>query len=86
MGAVEMTLLKAIDAPVVREVRGMGMMIGVELKQRVTPFLRALMDRGVLALPAGPTVLRLLPPLNIDEQDLEQALGVIEQMLVEEVA
>ncbi|MDQ7030800.1 MAG: aminotransferase class III-fold pyridoxal phosphate-dependent enzyme [Ardenticatenia bacterium] len=52
------------DVPAVREVRGLGLMIGVELRRRVTPLLRALQEAGVLALPAGPTVLRLLPPLN----------------------
>ena len=49
---------------VVREIRGLGLMIGIELRQKSGPYLKRLMDEhGVLALPAGPTVLRLLPPL-----------------------
>ena len=59
---------------VIREVRGLGLMIGIELRQRVTPYLQALMDEGVLALPAGTTVLRLLPPLVIRDEDLATRL------------
>lgn len=51
----------------VRDVRGMGLMLGIELRSRVTPLLKRLQARGILALPAGPTVLRLLPPLVIRE-------------------
>lgn len=65
LGAYTMGRLQRIESPMIREVRGMGLIIGVELKQKVTPYLHALMDRGVLALPAGLNVLRLLPPLEI---------------------
>jgi acetylornithine/LysW-gamma-L-lysine aminotransferase len=64
--------LQAADLPLVRAVRGLGLMIGVELKQKVTPLLRALQARSVLALPAGKTVLRLLPPLVISADEWEQ--------------
>jgi acetylornithine/LysW-gamma-L-lysine aminotransferase len=65
----------------VRAVRGRGLMIGVELKGRVAPVIDQLMARGVWALPAGLNVLRLLPPLNIPESDLELALGAITEVL-----
>ena len=61
--------------------RGLGLMIGVELKQKVTPYLMALMDRGVLALPAGVNVLRLLPPLVIEKSDLDVVADQIEYVL-----
>ncbi len=51
--------------------RGAGLLVGIELRQRVQPYLGALLERGVLALPAGPNVLRLLPPLVISYEDLE---------------
>ena len=50
------------ESPKVRAVRQIGLMIGIELKERARPYIEALMERGVLALPAGPTVIRLLPP------------------------
>lgn len=73
--------LLRIESPLIREVRGLGLMIGVELKKKVTPFLMALIDRGVLALPAGPNVLRLLPPLVIEKADLDRAADEIEYVL-----
>ncbi|MBZ0284334.1 MAG: acetylornithine/succinylornithine family transaminase [Anaerolineae bacterium] len=65
----------------VREVRGRGFMIGIELRGKVAPILKALQERGVLALPAGPSVLRLLPPLVISDDDLWQAVTIIEETL-----
>jgi acetylornithine/LysW-gamma-L-lysine aminotransferase len=65
----------------VREVRGRGLMIGVELRGKVAPVLKLLQARGVLALPAGPSVLRLLPPLVISDDDLWQAAAIIEEVL-----
>jgi len=73
--------LQRIESPMIREVRGLGLMIGVELKQKVTPSLMALMERGVLALPAGLNVLRLLPPLVIKKSDLDAVADQIEYVL-----
>ncbi len=81
-GAYLLERLRAIDAPVVREVRGLGLMTGVELRARARPYLEALMARGVLALPAGPTVIRLLPPLTISHDELETVIAALEQVLV----
>lgn len=64
-----------------REVRGRGLLIGIELRGKVAPILRELQARGVLALPAGATVLRLLPPLVIGDDDLWQAVETIEEVL-----
>ncbi|NOZ05716.1 MAG: aspartate aminotransferase family protein [Chloroflexi bacterium] len=73
--------LRRIESPQVREVRGLGLMVGIELKGRVTPVLRKLMAHGVLALPAGATVLRLLPPLVISYDELDEVAEVIEMVL-----
>lgn len=64
-----------------REVRGRGFMIGIELRGKAAPILKALQERGVLALPAGPSVLRLLPPLVISDDDLWRAVTIIEETL-----
>ena len=80
-GAWAVERLKRIEARVIREVRGLGLMIGIELRQKATPYLRTLMDEGLLALPAGPTVVRLLPPLVITEQELAEACDTIERVL-----
>jgi acetylornithine/LysW-gamma-L-lysine aminotransferase len=67
----------------VREVRGRGFLIGVELRGKVVPVLQALQQRGVLALPAGMNVLRLLPPLVISDDDLWQAVHTVEEVLAD---
>ena len=64
LGANLLETLKQIESPIIREVRGMGLMIGIELKQKAAPFIKALADRRILALSAGMNVIRLLPPLG----------------------
>jgi len=84
LGAYTIGRLQRIESPLIREVRGMGLLVGVELRQKVTPYLHALMERGVLALPAGLNVLRLLPPLVIEKADLDVVVDAIERVLQEE--
>lgn len=69
----------------VREVRGLGLLLGIELRNKVAPILRGLQERGVLALPAGVTVLRLLPPLVISKDDLALVAQAVEDVLAQSV-
>ena len=78
------TSLKSIQSPLIRNVRGLGLMVGIELKKKVTPYIRRLTELGVLALPAGMTVLRFLPPLVITEEQLQQVVAAVTQVLTEE--
>ncbi len=71
----------ALGSPKVRQVRGRGLMIGIELKERVTPTLRGLQERGVLALPAGNLTLRLLPPLIWEQTQVEELLVALGEVL-----
>lgn len=73
--------LNSLDAPIIRDVRGLGLLIGVELKKKVTPVLKELVENGVFALAAGVTVLRLMPPLVISEEDLDLALDAVGRVL-----
>ncbi len=81
LGQAALERLRALDAPVVREVRGCGLMIGIELKTRARFYLEALLERGFLALPAGATVVRLLPPLTITEDEFHLALDALASVL-----
>lgn len=64
--------------PIVRQVRGMGLMIGIELKFEVRDIIMEGIERGVLLLYSGRNVLRLLPPLVMTEAEAERVLGVLE--------
>ncbi|MBX3054155.1 MAG: aminotransferase class III-fold pyridoxal phosphate-dependent enzyme [Caldilineaceae bacterium] len=66
------------DCRVVREIRGPGLMIGIDLRTKVGPYLKSLMEEyRVLTLPAGTTVLRLLPPLIISDEEIEIGVAAI---------
>ena len=65
----------------VRDFRQIGLMIGIELKERARPHIEALMARGVLSLPAGPTVIRLLPPLVIEDEALDEVASRLHEVL-----
>ena len=68
----------------VRDIRGLGLMIAVELRTKVAPVLKSLMlNHGVIALPAGPTVLRLLPPLVITEKEINLGVQAIAKAIKE---
>ncbi len=81
LGSYLLGRLRRIESPLIREVRGLGLMVGVDLRVKVTPILQKLQEMGVLALPAGATVLRLLPPLVIAQDDLDRVVEAIERAL-----
>ena len=70
------------DVTLVREIRGVGLIIGIELRQKVGRYLKQLMEEErILALPAGGNVLRLLPPLNLSKDEIEIAVAAIARVL-----
>lgn len=81
LGAWIMAELEALNLAQVREIRGRGLLIGIELRTRVTPALMALQERGILALPAGLNVLRLLPPLILTREEARRAIDTIAEIL-----
>jgi LysW-gamma-L-lysine/LysW-L-ornithine aminotransferase len=81
LGAQIVARIEGMQSPKVRAVRGRGLMIGVELKERVTPTLRALQERGVLVLPAGALVFRLLPPLIWEREHADELIAALGDVL-----
>lgn len=73
--------IEALGSDQVREVRGAGLMTGIDLRGRVTPVLRGLQERGVLALPAGSLTLRMLPPLVITEAQIDRVVEALGETL-----
>jgi LysW-gamma-L-lysine/LysW-L-ornithine aminotransferase len=61
----------------IREVRGRGLMLAVELKKPAMAVIRAMQDRGVLVLPGGGTVIRFLPSILIDEAQLDEGIDAL---------
>jgi acetylornithine/LysW-gamma-L-lysine aminotransferase len=74
--------LEAALGDEVRDVRGHGLMVGVEVKRGANRVLRDLaLDHNVLALPAGRTVVRLLPPLTIEEYHADRVVEALTEVL-----
>ena len=80
-GAYLKEKLQEINSPLIREVRGRGLMIGIELKQKVGPYIRALQERKIIALNAGLTVIRLLPPLVITYEQIDHLVQALTEVL-----
>jgi acetylornithine/N-succinyldiaminopimelate aminotransferase len=83
MGRRLMEDLRALQAKhaFIREVRGRGLLIGVEMTRPVAPLVAACREAGLLVLSAGEQVLRLAPPLIVDDAACERALAIIGKVL-----
>ena len=68
----------------VKEIRGLGLMLGMELRFDVHNIIQKAADRGVLVLDAGRTVVRLLPPLVINKKQIDRTINVLDEVLGEE--
>jgi acetylornithine/LysW-gamma-L-lysine aminotransferase len=69
---------------IIREIRGKGLMIGIEMKFEVRDILMGLIKEGVLMLYSGRNILRILPPLVISEEDVTKVLHALDSVLSEE--
>jgi acetylornithine/LysW-gamma-L-lysine aminotransferase len=67
----------SLKLPQLREVRGRGLMLAVELKKPATPVIKAMQERGVLTLPGGGTVIRFLPSILITEEQLDEGVDIL---------
>ena len=61
----------------IKEVRGAGLMIGIELDVAVKPVISVIMDKGLLVVGAGDKVMRLLPPLTVSEGEIDAAINIL---------
>jgi acetylornithine/LysW-gamma-L-lysine aminotransferase len=73
--------MAAIRSEKIREVRGLGLLFGIELKENAGPTIKALQDEGVLTLGAGPTVVRYLPPLVITADQVARVIAATARVL-----
>lgn len=72
------------SAPIVKQVRGSGLIIGIELMEDATQYILRLQEEGMLVLTAGSAVIRLLPPLIITEAELKHASELLKTVLLTE--
>ena len=65
----------------VKEARGMGLMLALELEGEAAPVIAALMERGFLTIPSGERVVRFLPPLTVKKEEIDLLLAALEKVL-----
>jgi len=82
LGAYFMGRLERVESEHIKEVRGKGLLIGVELHSPARPFAEALRERGILAKETHATVLRFAPPLIIKKEEIDWAMEHIEAVLM----
>jgi acetylornithine/LysW-gamma-L-lysine aminotransferase len=73
--------LRRIENAKIREIRGLGLMLGIELKEKAGPYVQKLMEKGVIVLLAGATVIRLLPPLVITREEIDTVVQALKDTL-----
>lgn len=83
MGRLLMDRLQALKPtrPIIREVRGRGLLIGIEMTVPAGDAIAKCREQGLLVLPAGENVLRLAPPLTVQETEVERALAILDSAL-----
>ena len=80
LGKYFLDQLKSINNPNIIEVRGLGLMIGMELADNATPVLRSLQQEKIIAVPAGSNMVRFLPPLIITKNELDKAISALKRI------
>ena len=68
---------------VIKEIRGRGFLIGIQLHKDQTDFIKRLMDKRLLTIRAAENVVRILPPLNVKKKEINQALKIISEVCSE---
>ncbi len=69
--------LRAIDSPLIRDVRGRGLLVGVELSINAPPLIKLAREKGLLIINAGDNVIRICPPLIVERQHIDQAVAIL---------
>ncbi len=81
MGEIFINKLKNIDSDEIVDIRGRGLIVGVQVRHKSPPLLYQLAEKGVLALTSGINVMRFLPPLVVEEKHIEKAVEKIEEVV-----
>jgi acetylornithine/N-succinyldiaminopimelate aminotransferase len=80
-GEMLLSAVRAWKHPRVKEVRGLGLMAGIDIEGEAGPALEKALEAGLLVLSAGPNTLRLLPPYTISDAEIERGLEILRGVL-----
>ena len=69
------------ELQIVREIRGLGLMLAIDLRLKHKVFVLNAVEKGLLLLTSGSTTLRMLPPLNISQEEIDQVIDILKEVL-----
>ena len=75
--------IKEIYPNIIKEIRGRGLLIGIQLHTDQVKFIKKLMENKLLTIRASENVVRILPPLNVKKNEIDQALKIIKKVCLE---
>ena len=78
----ELGKLKKEFPKIIKEVRGVGFLIGLQLFNNQTKFIQNLMDYNLLTIRAAENVIRILPPLNVKKSEIDLAIKIIKKVCI----
>jgi len=81
VGGYLMDRLRSIGLPAIKEVRGKGLLVGVDLDRPANAVVTACREQGLLVLTAGDAILRMTPPLVVEEADVDRAVEIVRTVL-----
>lgn len=84
MGEILKKGFSQVESKLIREVRGLGLMMGIDMRFEVMGIILRSLEKGVIILEAGKTVVRLLPPLVITKEEVERVVSVVGESIKEE--
>jgi acetylornithine/N-succinyldiaminopimelate aminotransferase len=76
----ELNILRKKFPKIIKEVRGVGLLIGLQLHNDQTKFIQKLMDNKLLTIRAAENVIRILPPLNVKKEEIDIAINIIKKV------
>jgi len=81
MGDLFLNGFSKIESKLIREVRGLGLMIGIEMRTEVRDIILKALEKGVIVLESGRNIVRLLPPLIIKKEEVEKVVSVLKEVI-----
>ncbi len=73
----ELNKIKSKFPKIIKEIRGVGLILGIQLHHDQTKFIEDLLKNKLLTIRAGENVIRILPPLNVNKKEIDMALKII---------
>ena len=80
---IELNKIKNQYPKIIKEIRGIGLLIGLQLFSDQTKFIKKLMDNKLLTIRGGENVIRILPPLNVNKKEIDLAISIIKKVCKE---